>query len=115
MFIVVNNTGRMFDMSKHDIYKKLCGRAGCDQYSLVNQVKLWSIDGNITRLASTGSQSWIDDYLSYMTTSGCCQYDNDTLKPCNALQFVSSGKSCYNNILDTTSYLARLLIGNCAE
>ena len=43
------------------------------------------MEGNVTRLASTGSQSWIDDYLSYLTTGGCCNYDNATLKPCGLL------------------------------
>ena len=51
------------------------------------------MEGNVTRLASTGSQSWIDDYLSYLTTGGCCNYDNATLKPCGLL----TGKKFKNN------------------
>ena len=37
-FLVVNNTGLQFDMANPDIYHKLCGRAGCEKYSLANQV-----------------------------------------------------------------------------
>ena len=39
-FLVVNNTGLQFDMANPDIYNKLCGRAGCEKYSLANQVNL---------------------------------------------------------------------------
>ena len=79
-----------FDMAEPEIWRKMCGRAGCDQYSVSNQLKLWSLEGNVTRLASTGAQSWIDDYVSYMTTAGCCNYDNVTLKPCPSQQSSSA-------------------------
>ena len=81
-YIVVNNTGLKYDFSQEKLWKRLCGRAGCDQYSVANQLKLWSLEGETTYLASSGAQSWIDDYITYMTSSSCCNYDNFTMKPC---------------------------------
>ena len=81
-YLVVNNTGMKFDFSDKSMWERLCGRAECDEYSLANQLKLWSLRGNVTYVASSGAQSFIDDYISYLTTKGCCTYDNVTLELC---------------------------------
>ena len=80
MYIVVNNTGLKFDFANNETRRRLCGSANCDPYSLVNQVKLWSMEADTTYLSSGGAQSFVDDYETYM--ENCCKYDSTTLHAC---------------------------------
>lgn len=75
VYFVVNNTGLEIDFADKDIQKRLCGSSNCYSDSLTNQIKLWGDQSNVTYIA-TASQSWIDDYLSWMTDDDhCCQYN----------------------------------------
>ena len=74
VYFVVNNTALTVDFTDKDIQRRLCGSSDCYSDSLANQIKLWGDQPNVTYI-STGSQSWIDDYLGWiLDSSHCCQY-----------------------------------------
>ena len=64
------------------ILKAWIGSAGsfpldsCDSFS---QVKLWSLQSNISHIA-TPSQSWVDDYVAWLGL--CCSKDENTGEYC---------------------------------
>ena len=76
VYFVVNNTGLEIDFADKDIQKRFCGGQGCYSDSLTNQIKLWGDQPNVTYI-STGSQSWIDDYLSWFISkpTHCCRWN----------------------------------------
>ena len=58
---------------------RICGTSGCDADSLQAQIKLWSLQSNVTYVASP-AQSWIDDYFAWLNSGQCCKYDENTLQ-----------------------------------
>ena len=72
MYIVVNNTGLKLDFSNEALQKRICGASECDEYSMMNQIMLWSKQSNATYIANPAS-SWLDDYLSWSKEGECCK------------------------------------------
>ena len=69
VYFVVNSSFTL-DYSQEDEQSKICGGRGCNKDSLQAQIKLWSKQPSLTRLA-TPAQSWIDDYFDWM--KHCCK------------------------------------------
>ena len=61
------------------LQNRICGTSGCDADSLQAQIKLWSLQSNVTYVASP-AQSWIDDYFAWLNSGQCCKYDENTLE-----------------------------------
>ena len=61
------------------LQNRICGTSGCDADSLQAQIKLWSLQSNVTYVASP-AQSWIDDYFAWLNSGQCCKYDESTLE-----------------------------------
>eukprot|EP00095_Tigriopus_kingsejongensis_P012689 maker-scaffold22_size673200-snap-gene-4.23 protein:Tk12689 transcript:maker-scaffold22_size673200-snap-gene-4.23-mRNA-1 annotation:"niemann-pick c1 protein isoform x3" len=74
VYFVVNRTrpDSPFDFSLEASQDKICGGRGCNSDGLQAQIKLWSKEPRITRIA-TPAQSWIDDFFSW--AKYCCQHD----------------------------------------
>ena len=71
-YIVVNSTHLNLDYANENITNKICGAKGCDAYSLQNQVYLWSLEPETTRIASPAF-SWIDDYRDWLSKYFVCK------------------------------------------
>ena len=78
MYFVVNNTGLKFDFSNITLQKRICGTSECDQYSMMNQIMLWSKQANDTYIASSVQSSWLDDYSSWAKDPQCCKIRQKT-------------------------------------
>lgn len=85
-YVVLNSSNLQYDFSKSDLQNRICGTSGCNPDSLQATIKLWSLQSNVTYIASP-AQSWIDDYFSWLTNSQCCKYDPDTLEVCQSNVF----------------------------
>ena len=76
MYIVVNNTGLKLDFSNIEVQKQICGTGECDEFSMTNQIMLWSKQADKTYIANPVS-SWLDDYLSWVKEPKCCKLSHD--------------------------------------
>ena len=64
------------------VLKAWIGSAGSfplDSYDSISQIKLWSLQSNISHIA-TPSQSWVDDYVAWLGL--CCSKDENTGEYC---------------------------------
>lgn len=60
----------------------ICSSPGCNPDSLLNQINQASLIPNYTKIA-VPSNSWLDDYYSWLASSDCCRvFANDTSKFC---------------------------------
>ena len=79
MYIVVNNTGLKLDFSNVELQKQICGTGECDEFSMMNQIMLWSKQSDDTYIANPAS-SWLDDYLTWAKEPGCCKLKHKSKK-----------------------------------
>ena len=91
-YIVLNSSDPNFDFALPAYQNRICGTAGCDPDSLASKVKQWSSRPERTFVASP-AQSWLDDYLSWMTNPQCCSFDPETLQVCQSNRPRPSGKT----------------------
>lgn len=81
LYFVVNRTrsDAPFNFATPKSQNKVCGGRGCNSDGMQAQIKLWSLESHLTRLA-TPAQSWIDDFFAW--TQYCCKHDG-TGQPCS--------------------------------
>ncbi|KAM9308837.1 NPC intracellular cholesterol transporter 1 [Gastrophryne carolinensis] len=85
-----------YDYKTKEGQDMVCGGAGCNNNSLVQQIYNAALIDNYTKIGYAPS-SWLDDYFDWVKPqSSCCRVYNETERFCNASVVDPSCQRCRN-------------------